>query len=76
MTLLAITRAVAYTYSKWLRVRCLVGWPRLSGCIQGTCGSGSVCFLRDGAVVQSSRISVSFTACIGLLVSGTSSTVG
>src|SRR5271170_2853762 len=65
VTLLAVTRAVACAYGKWLRVGCLIGWPGLSGCIQGTCGSGSVCFLRDGAVVQSSRISISFTASIG-----------
>ena len=30
ITLLAITRAVAYTYSKWLRVGYLISWPRLS----------------------------------------------
>jgi hypothetical protein len=33
ITLLAVIRAVAYAYSKWLRVRCLISWPRLSGCI-------------------------------------------
>jgi len=43
--------------------------------MQGTYSSGSVCFFRDRAVVQSSRISALFITYIGLLVSGTSFTV-
>ena len=30
---LAIIYTVACVYSKWLRVRCLINRPRLSGCI-------------------------------------------
>ena len=33
ITPLAVTCAVAYIYSKWLRVRCFIGWPKLSGYI-------------------------------------------
>ena len=82
VTPLAIIHTVAYIYSKWLKVRCLIGWPRLSGYIQGTYSSSGICILRGGAVflknravVQSSRISALFTAYIGSLVSGTSSTI-
>ena len=31
VALLAVTRAFVYTYGRWLRVRCLISWPRLSG---------------------------------------------
>ena len=30
---LAVIYVVAYIYSKWLKVGCLIGWLRLSGCI-------------------------------------------
>jgi len=30
---LAIIRAVAYMYSRYLKVRCFISWPRLSGYI-------------------------------------------
>ena len=87
---LAIIRAVTCAYSKWLKVGCLIGWPKLSGCIRGTCSSSSICilrgravffrgravFLRGKAVVQSSKISALFAACIGSPVLGISSTVG
>ena len=80
---LAVIRAVACAYGKWLRVGCLIGWPRLSRCIRGTCGFSSIyifksgaVFLKGGAVVQSSRIFALFAAYIGLPVSGTSFTVG
>ena len=51
ITPLAVIYMVAYTYNKWLRVRCLISWPRLSGCIQGTCGFSSIYILRGRAVV-------------------------
>jgi hypothetical protein len=82
VTPLAIIYVVIYVYSKWLKVRCLIGWPKLSGYIWGTYSSNSVyifrgraVFFRDKAVVQSFKISALFTVYISLLVSGTSSTV-
>ena len=72
---LAIIYMVACIYSKWLKVRCFIGWPKLNRCIQGTCSSGSICIFRGGAVVQSSKISALFTVYIGLLVLGTSFTI-
>jgi len=44
--------------------------------MRGTYSSGGVCFFRNRVVVQSSKISALFTAYIGLLVLGTSSTIG
>ena len=82
ITPLAIIHAVACAYSKWLKVKCLIGWPRLSRYIQETYSSSGVCILKSGAVflrgkavVQSSKISTLFTTYIGLLVSNTSLTV-
>jgi hypothetical protein len=79
ITPLAVIYVVAYTYSKWLKVKCFIGWPKLSGCIQGTYSFSSVyifrgkaVFLKGKIVVQSSRISALFTVYIGLLASGTS----
>ena len=31
VALLAVTRAFVCAYSRWLRVGCLISWPRLSG---------------------------------------------
>jgi hypothetical protein len=50
VTPLAIIHAVMYMYSKRLKVRCLIGWPRLSKCIWGTCSFNSVYILRGKAV--------------------------
>jgi hypothetical protein len=79
---LAVIYVVTYMYSKWLKIKCFIGWPRLSGCIQGTCGFSSVyilkgraVFLRNKVVVQSFKISALFTVYIGLLVLGTSFTI-
>jgi hypothetical protein len=72
---LAIIYAVVYAYSKWLKVRCLINWPRLSGCIQRTYSSGSVYIFRGRAVVQFFRISALFAVYIGSLVLSTSSTI-
>ena len=69
---LAVIYIVACIYGKWLKVKCLISWPKLSGCIRGTCSSGGVYILKDRAVVQSSKISALFIIYIGLLVSGTS----
>ena len=75
ITPLAVIYTIAYIYGKWLRVGCLIGWPRLSGCIWGIYSFGGVYFLRGRAVIQFSRIFASFTAYISLLISSTSFTV-
>ena len=72
---LAIIYIVACVYSKWLRVGCLIGWPRLSGYIQGIYSFSSVYILKGRAVVQSSRISALFAIYISSLVLGISFTV-
>ena len=69
---LAIIYTVACVYGKWLKVKCFISWPKLSGCIQGTYNSSSVYIFKNRAVVQSFRISVLFAIYIGLLVLGTS----
>ena len=82
ITPLAIIYAVAYTYNKWLKIKCLIGWPKLSRCIQKAYSFGGIYILRGGAiflkgkvVVQSFKISALFATYIGSLVSSTSSTV-
>ena len=72
---LAIIYIVIYAYSKWLKIKCFISWPKLSGYIQRTYSSGSIYILKSRAVVQSSKISALFTIYIGSLVLGTSFTV-
>ena len=82
ITPLAVIYAVVCAYSKWLKVKCLIGWPRLSKCIQRTYSFSSIYILRDRAVffrskvvVQSSKISTLFAVYIGLLVLSTFFTI-
>jgi hypothetical protein len=47
---LAIIYAVVYAYSRWLKVKCLISWPKLSRYIQGTYSSSSIYILRGRVV--------------------------
>ena len=69
---LAIIYIVTCVYGKWLKVKCLISWPRLSGCIWGTYSSSSVCIFKNRTVVQSSKISALFAVYISSLVLSTS----
>jgi phosphatidylserine synthase len=56
--LLAVIYAVAYMYSKWLKIKYLISWLRLSRCIQGTYSFSSIYILKGRAVFLRGRVVV------------------